>query len=142
MTTGLLAIRHDMGLLEKCLHCENTRVLLFFKKAYLDPLNAEEKDQPEWKSFQNIEKGALGILLKATLPTKMSFYLFAICTYCDQCRTHLLVILCLETLSYNLTKKTCRKYNGNSLNTNSQKSLAQRETNCIYFVTQVLISLL
>ena len=66
-TRGLLAIKHDVGLFEKYLHCK-TAVFCCFKRALLDPLKAE--DQP----VQNTEKGALGILVKATLPTKMPFF--------------------------------------------------------------------
>lgn len=52
-----------------------TPVFCCLKKAFLDPLKAEEKDQLECKPFQNIEKEHLGIVLKATLLIKMPFYL-------------------------------------------------------------------
>lgn len=73
VTRGLLTRRHDMGLFEKYLRYKNTSVLLF-KKAFLDPLKAEEKDQLECKPFQRLGKGASGTLLKATLLLKMPFY--------------------------------------------------------------------
>lgn len=77
-----------------------TPVFCCFKKAFLDPLKAEEKDQLECKPLQNIEKGNLGKFKSHLAP--QNDILFTLSTYFDQYHTCLLFLLDLDfTLQLN-----------------------------------------
>lgn len=106
----------------------NTPVFCCFKKAFLDPLKAEEK-AVRMETISEYRTRGLGILLKATLPTKMPFYFPSLPSLTNTARAY------LEFLSYNLTKKLCYKCNGNySMNANSQKKTSLREMQTVFIL--------